>query len=77
MDMHDISAKVIASQEDSYYLPSLDSLLNIGEDTIVTIKAAMNLDIQGVVEIATEEQCKDMENTTAAHTSTKSDQIIN
>lgn len=68
MDMHDIGAKVTASQEDCYFLPSLDSLLNIGEDTIVTIKAAMNLDIQGVVEIATEESFKD-----PAHTS---DQIL-
>lgn len=62
MDMHDIDSKVTSSQEDIYYLPSLDSLLNIGEDTLVTIKAAMNLDIQGVVEIATEESsCKDVE----------------
>ena len=55
MDMHDISAKVTSSQEENYYLPSLDSLLNMGEDTIVTMKTAMNLDIQGVVEIATED----------------------
>lgn len=61
MDMHDIDAKVTSSQEDTYYLPSLDSLLNIGEDTIVTMKAAMNLDIQGVVEIATEDSCKDLQ----------------
>lgn len=63
MDMHDINSKVTSSQEESYYLPSLDSLLNMGEDTIVTMKTAMNLDIQGVVEIATEDG-------TVAHPST-------
>lgn len=73
MDMHDISTKVTSSQEDSYYLPSLDSLLNMGEDTIVTMKAAMSLDIQGVVEIATEE---DMQTGASAHSSTtKPDEI--
>lgn len=75
MDMHDISAKITSTQDDSYYLPSLDSLLTIGDDTIVTIKAAMNLDIQGVVEIATEESCRDIENNTAIHSSTKADEI--
>lgn len=75
MDMHDIDAKVTSSQEDTYYLPSLDSLLNIGEDTIVTMKAAMNLDIQGVVEIATEEDsCKDLQSQ-EAHSCTNSDSI--
>lgn len=72
MDMHDISAKITSSQEDNYYLPSLDSLLSMGEDTILTIKAAMNLDIQGVVEIATEE---DMQTNASAHSSTKPDEI--
>ena len=74
MDMHDIDAKVTSSQEDNYYLPSLDSLLNIGEDTIVTMKAAMNLDIQGVVEIATEDSCKDLQSQ-EAHSCTNGDTI--
>lgn len=61
MEMCDIDSKVSSAQVESYYLPSLDSLLSIGEDTIVTIKAAMNLDIQGVVEVATEESCEVLE----------------
>lgn len=60
MDVHDIDSTVATSREDSYFLPSLDSLLNMGEDTIITMKAAMNLDIQGVVEIATEDSNKDI-----------------
>lgn len=53
MDVNDIDTKVATAQEDNYYLPSIDSLLNIGDGTIVTMKAAMNLDIQGVVEVVT------------------------
>ena len=73
VDMHDIDAKVTTSQEDSYFLPSLDSLLNLGEDTIVTMKAAMSLDIQGVVEIATEE----VQGQNASLPSANTDEIIN
>lgn len=63
MDMpDDVDAKAaVSAQVDSYYLPSLDTLLNLGEDTIVTLKAAMNLDIQGVVEIATENSSRELE----------------
>ena len=50
MDLH-----IHHHEEDNYFLPSLDSLLNIGDDTILTLKTAMSLDIQGVVEIATED----------------------
>ena len=54
IDMQGMDIKLTSAQEDSY-LPSLDTLLSAGDDTIFTLKAAMNLDIQGVVEIATEE----------------------
>lgn len=43
------------TRQENYYLPSLDSLLHIGDDTIVNLKTALNLDIQGVVEVATED----------------------
>lgn len=76
MDMHNINAKVTSSQEDNYFLPSLDSLLNMGEDTIVTMKAAMNLDIQGVVEIATaEDSSKEFQLGNGAHSSADEIQI--
>jgi hypothetical protein len=74
LDMHDISTRVAPSQEESYYLPSLDSLLNMGEDTIVTMKTAMNLDIQGVVEIATEDD-RQASAVAAVTTSTGQDEI--
>ena len=77
MDVHDIDSAVTASQQDNYFLPSLDTLLNIGEDTIITMKAAMNLDIQGVVEIATEDSNKDIvhSKSNVTHPSTDTDEI--
>ena len=60
VDMHDIDIRAVSTQQDSYYLPSLDSLLHMGDDTIVTLKAAMNLEIQGVVEVATEESNREI-----------------
>lgn len=59
MDFHDIDTRVSSSQKDPYYLPRLDSLLHIGDDTIMSIKTAMNLDIQGTVEVmTTNDKCK-------------------
>ena len=59
MDFHDIDSRVSSSQKDPYYLPRLDSLLHIGDDTIMSIKTAMNLDIQGTVEVRTaNDKCK-------------------
>ena len=55
VDLHDIDSTVTSSRQDNYFLPSLDSLLHLGDNTIVTIKTAMNLDIQGVVEVSTED----------------------
>lgn len=55
MDFHDIDSMVSSSQKDTYYLPRLDSLLHIGDDTIMSIKTAMNLDVHA--SITAEEKC--------------------
>ncbi len=59
--LRDYSTQQNANSNNSYYLPSLDSLLDMGDDTILTIKTAMNLEIQGVVEVATDDPSHNQE----------------
>ena len=45
MDLHDIDPSNSSNERDPYYLPRLESLLKIGDETLLSIQTSMNLDI--------------------------------